>query len=132
MTTYQSSALTSNNSANAIDLLTAFSGEDAKRYEPYFRYSEQTKIVSVEIHTVGNESTTARYTDEALAWKQVNNILKITTADGYEAISGVDTYYQGEFSEQHLMELKSAATDLLELQTLDPVEVRTILYAKTT
>jgi L-alanine-DL-glutamate epimerase-like enolase superfamily enzyme len=130
MTTSQSSALTSNNSANAIDLLTAFSGEDAKRYEPYFRYSEQTKIVSVEIHAVGNESTTARYTDEALAWKQVNNILKITTADGYEAISGVDTYYQGEFSEQHLMELKSAATDLLELQTLDPVEVRTILMQK--
>ena len=130
ITTPQSSALANDTSANAIDLLTAFSGEDAKQYEPYFRYSEQAKIVSVEIHAVGNESTTARYTDEALAWKQVNNILKITTADGYEAISGVDTYYQGEFSEQHLMELKSAATDLLELQTLDPVEVRTILMQK--
>ena len=130
MTITESSALTSNSSANAIDLLTAFSGEDAKRYEPYFRYSEQTKIVSVEIHAVGNESTTARYTDEALAWKQVNNILKITTADGHEAISGVDTYYQGEFSEQHLMELKGASADLLDLQTLDPVEVGTILMQK--
>ena len=106
---------------NAIDLLTTFSGEGAKQYEPYFRFSEQAKIVSVEIHAVGTESTTARYTDEAQARKQVNNILKITTADGFECISGVDTYYQGEFSEQHLMELKGAAADLLDLQTLDPV-----------
>jgi len=111
---------------NVIDLLTAFSGQDAKRYEPFFRYSQQTKIVSVEIHAVGNESTTARYSDEAVAWKEVNNILKITTADGYEAISGVDTYYQGDFSKQHLIELKSVAADLLNLQTLDPVEVRAI------
>lgn len=117
-------------SANAIDLLTAFSGKDAKRYEQYFQYSEQTKIVSVEIHAVGNESTTARYTDEALAWKEVNNILKITTADGYEAVSGVDTYYQGEFSDKHFMELKGVAADLLDLQTLDPVEVRAILLQK--
>ncbi len=115
---------------NAIDLLTGFSGEGANQYEPYFRFTEQARIVSVEIHAVGNESTTARYTDEALAWRQVNNILRITTADGYEAISGVDTYYQGEFSEQHLMELKSAAADLLHLQTLDPVEVRAILMQK--
>jgi L-alanine-DL-glutamate epimerase-like enolase superfamily enzyme len=119
--------LISNTCLNAIALLTAFSGEGATQYEPYFRFSEQARIVGVEIHAVGNESTTARYTDEPLAWKQVNNILKITTADGYEAISGVDTYYQGEFSEQHLMELKSVATDLQQLQTLDPVEVGAIL-----
>jgi len=130
ITKSESSALTNNTSVNATDLLTAFSGEDAKQYGPYFLYSQQTKIVGVEIHAAGNESTTARYTDETLAWKQVNNILKITTADGYEAISGVDTYYQGEFSEQHLMELKSVAADLLELQTLDPVEVRAILLQK--
>ena len=122
-----SSALPRNTSTTAIDLLTAFSGADAKQFEPYFRYSEQARIVSVEIHAFGNESTTARYTDEAQAWKEVNNILRITTADGYEAISGVDTYYQGEFSEQHLVELKSVAADLPGLQTLDPAETRTIL-----
>jgi L-alanine-DL-glutamate epimerase-like enolase superfamily enzyme len=115
---------------NAIDLLTTFSGEGAKQYKPYFRFSEQARIVSVEIHAVGTESTTARYTDEVQARKQVNNILKITTADGFEGISGVDTYYQGEFSEQHLMELRGAAADLLDLQTLDPVEVGTILMQK--
>lgn len=130
MTLSKSYALTNHTSANAIDLLTAFSGKDAKQYEPYFRFSEQAKIVSVDIYAVGNESTTARYTDEVLAWKEVNNILKITTADGYEAISGVDTYYQGEFSEQQLMELKSVTADLLALQTLDPVEVRAILIQK--
>jgi len=127
ITKSESSALTNNAYVNVIDLLTAFSGEGAKQYELFFRFSEQARIVSVEIHAVGTESTTARYTDEADAWKQVNNILRITTADGYEGISGVDTYYQEEFSEQHLMELKSVAADLLELQTLDPVEVGTIL-----
>jgi L-alanine-DL-glutamate epimerase-like enolase superfamily enzyme len=125
-----SSVMASDTSANAIDLLTAFSGKDAKRYAPYFQYSQQVKIISVEIHAVGNESTTARYTDEVLAWKEVNNILKITTADGYEAVSGVDTYYQGEFSDQHLLELKSVAAELINLQTLDPVEVRAILRKK--
>ena len=115
---------------NVVDLLTAFSGQDAQQYAPYFRYSEQAKIVSVEIHAVGNESTTARYTDEAIAWKEVNNILRITTADGFEAVSGVDTYHQGEFSNKHLMALKSVAADLLNLQTLDPVEVGVILAQK--
>ena len=112
---------------NAIDLLTTFSGEGVEQYQPYFRFSEQARIVSVEIHAVGTETTTARYTDEAQARKQVNNILKITTADGFEAVSGVDTYHRGGFSEQHLMELRGAAADLLDLQTLDPVEVGTIL-----
>jgi L-alanine-DL-glutamate epimerase-like enolase superfamily enzyme len=115
---------------NAVDLLTSFSGEGAKQYEPYFRFSEQARIVSVEIYAVGTESTTARYTDEAQARKQVNNILKITAADGFEGISGVDTYHRDGFSEQHLMELKGAAADLLDLQTLDPVEVGTILMQR--
>jgi L-alanine-DL-glutamate epimerase-like enolase superfamily enzyme len=130
ITRSDSSTLSSNAPLKAIDLLTTFSGEGAKQYEPYFRFSEQARIVSVEIHAVGTESTTARYTDEAQARKQVNNILKITTADGFESISGVDTYYLGEFSDQHLMELKGAAADLLDLQTLDPVEVGTILMQK--
>jgi len=111
----------------AVELLTAFSGERAKRYEPAFRFSEQTRIVSVEIHAVGTESTTVRYTDEPIAWKEVNNILRITTADGYEAISGVTTNDQGAFSDKHLIELQDVTAVLLALQSLDPVEVGAIL-----
>ena len=111
----------------AVELLTAFSGESAKQYEPIFRFSEQTRIVGVEIHAVGTESTTARYTDEANSWKEVNNILRITTADGYEAISGVTTNDQGAFSDKHLIELQGVTPVLLALQTLDPVEVGAIL-----
>jgi len=111
----------------AVELLTAFSSESAKQYEPIFRFSEQTRIVGVEIHAVGTESTTARYTDEPIAWKEVNNILRITTADGYEAISGVTTNDQGAFSDKHLIELQGVTPVLLALQTLDPVEVAAIL-----
>ena len=110
-----------------VELLTAFSGESAKQYGPIFRFSEQTKIVGVEIHAVGTESTTARYTNEPIAWKEVNNILRITTADGYEAISGVTTNDQGAFSDKHLIELQGVTPVLLALQTLDPVEVGAIL-----
>lgn len=127
MSITKSYAMTDKTYANAIELLTAFSGEDAKRYEQHFKYSDQAKIISVEIYAVGNESTTARYTDEELVWKEVNNILRVTTADGYEAISGVDTYYQGQFSDQHFLELKSVIDDIMGLKTLDPVEVHEIL-----
>ena len=44
ITKSESSALTRNTSANAIDLLTTFSGEGAKQYQPYFRFSEQASI----------------------------------------------------------------------------------------
>ena len=111
----------------AVELLTAFSGASAKRYEPFFRFSEQARIVGVEIHAVGTQSTTARYTDEPIAWKEVNNILRITTADGYEAISGVTTNDQGTFSDKHLIELQGVMPVLLALQTLDPVEVAAML-----
>ena len=107
----------------AVELLTSYSGESAKQYEPFFRFSEQTRIVAIEIHAVGTESTTARYTDEPLAWKEVNNILRITTADGYEAISGVTTNDQGRFTDKHLIELQSVMPVLLTLRTLDPVEI---------
>ena len=74
------------------------------------------------------ENTTARYSgqDEA-AWKEVNNILRITTADGFEGVSGVDTYYQGECSDEHFLELQSVAAEIIALQSLDPVEVGTLL-----
>lgn len=111
----------------ATDLLTTFSGRSAEQYAPYFRFSKQTKITNVEIHAVGTHSTTARYTDELVSWKEVNNILRITTADGYEAISGVTTNKQGAFSDKHLNELQSVTPDLLALQTLDPVEVGGVL-----
>ena len=110
-------------SMTAIELLTAFSGESAKQHEPLFRFSEETRIVGVEIHAVGMESTTARYSGQEAAWKEVNNILRITTADGFEGISGVDTYYQGEFSDEHLLELQNVTAALIALQSLDPVEV---------
>jgi len=111
----------------AVELLTAFSGERGKQYEPAFRYSEQSRIVSIENYAVGTESTTVRYTDEPIAWKEVSNILRITTADGYEAISGVTTNDQGAFSDKHLIELQGVSDDLLALQSLDPVEIGTIL-----
>ena len=122
-----SSSLSSDTSMNAIELLTAFSGKDAKQYEPYFRFSDDSRIVAVEIHAVGTESTTARYSGGSETWKEVNNILRITTADGFEGISGVDSYYLGEFSEAHLLELQGVAADLLALQSLDPVEVGSML-----
>ncbi len=114
-------------SLNAVELLTAFSGKGAKQYERFFRFSEEARIVGVEIYAVGTESTTARYSGGSEALKQVNNILRITTADGFEGISGVDSYHEGEFSEEHLLELQGVAADLLALQSLDPVEVGTML-----
>jgi len=112
---------------NAIELLTAFSGDSAKQYEPFFRFSEQTRIVGVEVHAVGTESTTARYSGREKAKKEVNNILRITTADGFEGISGVDSFCQGRFSEEHFLELQDVAAEFINLQSLDPVEVGTML-----
>ncbi|MGI9328996.1 MAG: enolase C-terminal domain-like protein [Pseudomonadales bacterium] len=108
---------------SAIELLTAFSGESAMQYEPLFEYSEDTRIVGVEIHAVGTERTTARYSGRDEPLKEVNNILRITTADGFEGVSGVDSYHQEQFSDEHLMALQGVAADLIALQSLDPVEV---------
>ncbi len=127
VTQADSSPFSDKASMNTVDLLTAFSGESAEQYAPFFRFSEETRIVSVEIHAVGTESTTARYSGRENAWKQVNNILRITTADGFEGISGVDSYYQGEFSDEHLRELQGVVADLIALQSLDPVEVGELL-----
>ncbi len=111
----------------AVELLTAFSGESATQYEEFFRFTEESRIVGVEIHAVGMESTTARYSGQEEAWNEVNNILRITTADGFEGISGVDTYYQGKFSDEHFLELQGVAADLVALQSLDPVNVTSML-----
>ena len=114
-------------SVNAVELLMAFSGESAEQYESCFRFHPDGQIIGVEVHGVGTERTAARYSGRSSVNKEVNNILRIATADGYEGISGVDTHYEEEFSNECLMELQSVATDLLALQTLDPVEVGTLL-----
>ena len=112
---------------NAIELLTAFSGESAEQYAPYFRFSEESRIVGIDIHAVGTERTTARYSGQEEPLKEVNNILRITTADGFEGVSGVDSYHQEQFSDEHLREMQGVAADLVALQSLDPVEVGRML-----
>ena len=123
----ESAPLAGQTSVTAVELLTAFSGEPAIQYQPFFQFSEDFRIVAVEIHAVGTESTTARYSGREHAWHVVNNILRITTADGFEGISGVDTYYDAEFGDQALLELRSVAADLIALQSLDPVVVGAML-----
>ena len=123
----ESAPLAGQTSVTAVELLTAFSGEPAIQYQPFFQFSEDSRIVAVEIHAVGTESTTARYSGREHAWHVVNNILRITTADGFEGISGVDTYYDAEFGDQALLELRSVAADLIALQSLDPVVVGAML-----
>ena len=123
----ESAPLAGQTSVTAVELLTAFSGEPAIQYQPFFQFSEDFRIVAVEIHAVGTESTTARYSGREHAWHVVNNILRITTADGFEGISGVDTYYDAEFGDQALLELRSVAADLIALQSLDPGVVGAML-----
>ena len=119
----ESSPLSEKTYESAVELLTAFSGENAEQYKPFFQFSDETRIVGVEIHAVGTDDTDARYYGGSEVWKQINNILRITTADGFEGISGVVSEYNGEFSEEHLLELQSVANNLLALKSLDPVEV---------
>ena len=123
----EASPLSENTYLNAVELLTTFSGERAEQYEPFFRFSDETRIVGVEIHAAGTNDTDARYYAGTEVWKQINNILRITTADGFEGISGVVSEHQGEFSDEHLLELQSVTADLLALRSLDPVEVGMIL-----
>ena len=111
---------------DAVEILTMFSGESAKQYEPLFRFAEETRIVDVEIHAVGTDSITARFSGRYGPSKQVNNILRLKSADGYEGISGV-TSGGREFSREHLLEMKDAVDALLTLESLDPVEVGRLL-----
>ncbi|MBT4519909.1 MAG: hypothetical protein HOC23_07870 [Halieaceae bacterium] len=112
---------------SAVELLSAFSGENAAQYAPFFQFSEAARIEAVEIHAVGTQDTTLRYSGREHAWHEVNNILRISTADGFEGISGVDAYYNGMFSDELLLEIQSVVSDLLTIETLDPVEVGTLL-----
>jgi L-alanine-DL-glutamate epimerase-like enolase superfamily enzyme len=112
-----------NAAVNAVQLLTKFSGENAQQYASFFSFSAQTRIVTVEIHAVGTHDTTARYSSHENPWHEVNNILRIKTANGLEGISGVDAYYEPGFSNELLLELQGVSAELLALKTLDPVEV---------
>ena len=107
--------------------MTAFSGESVTQYEEFFRFSEESRIVAIEIHAVGTNSTTARYSSQENVWHEVNNILRITTADRFEGVSGVASNSAGDFSDEQLQELQGIVADLLTLQSLDPVEVGSIL-----
>ena len=111
----------------AIELLAAFSGESATAYAPFFRYSEESRIVGVEIHAFGTENTTVRYSAQEVEKYEVNNILRVTTADGFEGVSGVDTFYDDGFSDEHAVALQGVAAALVELESLDPVEVGKLL-----
>lgn len=126
----QSPLAAGNGPATSVELLTAYSGDDAEQYAPLFEFSTDARIVAVEIHGVGTESTTARYSGQEHAWYEVNNILRITTADGFEGVSGVDTYYEGDFSDEHLLELQDVVADLVALKSFDPVAVGLALKRK--
>ena len=89
----------------AIELLTAHWGEGAEQYTPCFRYAAERKIVSIEIYAVGMDNTTARYSGRDEPGAEVNNLLRIKTADGCEGVSGVDTCYLGQHSDELLREL---------------------------
>jgi L-alanine-DL-glutamate epimerase-like enolase superfamily enzyme len=106
----------------AVELLTAFSGESAARYQPFFLYSEESRIVGVEIHAFGTQDTTVRYSAKEVEKYEVNNILRIRTADGFEGVSGVDTFYEDGFSDELAVELQDIAAALTALKSLDPVE----------
>ena len=109
------------------DLLRLFSGADPAPYAPCLEFSKERRIVNVEVHAVGMNNTTARYSGQEDAWFEVNNVLRLTAADGQEGVSGVDTNYQQGFSDQHLLELLSLAGDIINLASVDPVGVSTAL-----
>ena len=114
----------------AAELVGVYRGEPPSSFDSFFSSEEDRQIVQVEIHAVGIHETTARYSGREHPWYEVNNILRITTADGYEGVSGVDAYYKDGFSDALLVELKGAAEALLQLGALDPVVVARLLGEK--
>lgn len=112
---------------NSIELISAFSGTDASHYKSLFTFSEGNEIVDIEIYAIGNNDANAQYSGKWEIWKQTHIILKLITADGYEGISGVTSYNVGSFSDACLIELKSIASELCLLRTIDPVSIGLIL-----
>ncbi|MBQ08498.1 MAG: hypothetical protein CMD96_01775 [Gammaproteobacteria bacterium] len=119
--------MSKNTFLNALELLTAFSGDRAKKFEQFFQFSNDNKIVDVQIYAVGTEDTSVQYSSKWGVWKQTNNILRIKTKDGYEGVSGVTSNNEGKFTDKHLLELESIASVLLDLESLDPLEVQKII-----
>ena len=116
-----------NNFHSTAELLSAFSGDEAKNFEQYFKFSNGGKIVDLEIYAVGNEDTNVQYSSKWGTWKQTNNILRIKTKDGYEGISGVTSNNEDAFTDKQILELKSITALLLNLESLDPIEVRRLI-----
>ena len=109
--------------ASAIELLSAYTGQSAHALAPYFRYSDEARIVGVDIHAVGIDATIARYSGQEPPLREVNNILRIRTADGFEGVSGVDSYHEQQYSDAHLQALRDVVAELPGLRSLDPVEI---------
>ena len=122
-----SMSLENDYASSAVELLSAFSGKTALQYESAFQFSKDTRIISIDIHAVGMENVTAQYSGQEGAYHEVNNILRIKTADGFEGISGVDTYYQNGFSDAHMQELQKVADDVISFSSVDPVVVSLML-----
>ncbi len=111
----------------AAELLSAYSGANAYDCDAVFEYSNLSRITGVEVHAVGMQNTATRYSGRQPELYEVNNILRITTGDGFEGISGVDSNCPSGFNSEHFEELRVAAADIVALESLDPVEVSQIL-----
>jgi L-alanine-DL-glutamate epimerase-like enolase superfamily enzyme len=107
----------------AVELLTAYSGQSAVQYEEAFEFSVEWRITRIDLHAVGTDLTTAQYSGREPPLKEVNTILRITTADGHEGVSGVDSYHQGGFSDELLRELQAVTGEFVRLGSLDPIVV---------
>ena len=107
----------------ATELLTAFSGVDASEFEAYFRFTPASRIVNAEIHAVGMHAAATRYSGKARKLYEVNNVLRLITADGYEGVSGVDSSTPNTFSDWHLRQLRIATAALPKIESPDPVVV---------
>tara|TARA_B100000959_G_scaffold104855_1_gene110604 strand:- start:2665 stop:3873 length:1209 start_codon:yes stop_codon:yes gene_type:complete len=108
---------------NAVELIKSFSGKNSKIFEPFFCFSEESRITDVEIYAVGMNAASARYSSKWEIWKHTNIILRLKTNDGFEGVSGVTSNHEIKFSQELLLELQNVITDFLALNTLDPVEV---------
>jgi L-alanine-DL-glutamate epimerase-like enolase superfamily enzyme len=107
---------------NAVELIKSFSGKNSEIFEPFFSFSNESRITDVEIFAVGMNAASARYSSKWAIWKHTNIILRLKTNDGFEGVSGVTSNHEQEFSQKLLFELQNVITDLLELNTLDPLE----------
>ncbi|MEM8563820.1 MAG: enolase C-terminal domain-like protein [Pseudomonadota bacterium] len=116
--------------ATAAQLLSAFTGRDASDYKTLFDYSPGRRITEAQVYAVGLDATTARYSGQEAAYFEVNNILRIITADGYEGVSGVDFYSFDNFSDELFLELEAVAALLPALRSLDPIVVSLALSEK--